>query len=63
MACIMDPDRCVKMDEFYDGVEKLLPSYARPLFVRICGHIEVTGMYFNFVMLKFAELFSKLPRL
>jgi len=43
MACIMDPDRCVKMDDFYDGVEKLLPSYARPLFVRISNRIEVTG--------------------
>ena len=43
MACIMDPGRCVKLEDFYLGVSKQLPPYARPLFVRICNHMELTG--------------------
>ena len=45
MASIMDPDRSVDMEDFYDGVVKMLVSYARPMFVRICNHIEVTGKH------------------
>ena len=43
MAAIMDPDKVVDMNDFYDGVCKMLVSYARPLFVRICNYVEVTG--------------------
>lgn len=44
MICIADPDGIVvDMDVFYQGTVKYLPSYARPVFVRLAKHVEVTG--------------------
>lgn len=43
MAAILDPDGTVDMEGLAAGVTKALPSYARPLFVRIVKQIDMTG--------------------
>lgn len=46
MALVV-PDAAASFDpeSFFAHVRKKLPSYARPLFVRVTGHIEVTGNF------------------
>lgn len=43
MAAILDPEEVVDLKEFVQGVKKMLPSYARPIFVRILRKIDLTG--------------------
>ena len=31
------------LEKFYNGVEEKLPSYARPLFIRLSPKAEMTG--------------------
>ncbi|XP_035706331.1 long-chain fatty acid transport protein 4 isoform X4 [Folsomia candida] len=45
MAAILDPDASLDFDSLAHGVTKSLPSYARPLFVRIVKHLDMTGTY------------------
>ncbi|XP_024939555.1 long-chain fatty acid transport protein 4 isoform X2 [Cephus cinctus] len=45
MAAIYDPDGTLDMDKLSSDVREHLPSYARPLFVRILRTIEVTGTF------------------
>lgn len=43
MVAILDPEEVVDLKEFVQGVKKALPSYARPIFVRILRKIDLTG--------------------
>jgi len=43
MAVIADPDGSVDLEVLAQGISKALPSYARPLFLRILQQIEKTG--------------------
>lgn len=45
MVCIADPDRIVDLEELYIQVEVTLPSYARPLFVRMVNKLELTSTH------------------
>lgn len=43
MAAIADPEESLDLSVLADGISKVLPSYARPLFVRTLQQIEKTG--------------------
>lgn len=43
MVAILDPEEVVDLKEFVQGVKKSLPSYARPIFIRILRKIDLTG--------------------
>lgn len=45
MAAILDPNQSVDLDKLASGVKKMLPSYARPIFVRLLHKIDMTGTY------------------
>ncbi|XP_071034549.1 long-chain fatty acid transport protein 1 isoform X3 [Parasteatoda tepidariorum] len=45
MAAISDPNHAVDFDALYAELTKCLPSYAVPLFIRICDTIESTGTF------------------
>ncbi|XP_072401319.1 long-chain fatty acid transport protein 4-like isoform X2 [Diabrotica undecimpunctata] len=45
MAAILDPDEKVDMTRLMAGLKKTLPSYARPIFIRILSKIDLTGTY------------------
>jgi len=45
MAAIADPDNTLDMDALALAVNKSLPVYARPLFVRTLKEVEMTGTY------------------
>jgi solute carrier family 27 fatty acid transporter 1/4 len=42
-VAILDPDTTLDFESLAHGVTKSLPSYARPLFVRIVKHLDMTG--------------------
>lgn len=48
MVAILDPEEVVDLKSFVQGVKKALPSYARPIFVRILRKIDLTGTFFLF---------------
>lgn len=48
MVAIYDPEYTLNIKEMADGVKKSLPSYARPLFVRVLSELPMTGKYFNY---------------
>ncbi|KAK7057005.1 hypothetical protein SK128_012334 [Halocaridina rubra] len=45
MAAILDENNSLDLNRLYAVVMKSLPSYARPLFVRIVKELEKTGTY------------------
>ncbi|KAK0131324.1 Long-chain fatty acid transport protein 1 [Merluccius polli] len=45
MAAIADTGRQVDMENFLQTVERALPSYARPVFLRLTPHIDTTGTF------------------
>ena len=45
MVAIHDVDESVNLQEFDEKLKKMLPSYARPLFVRIIKNLPLTGTY------------------
>ncbi|XP_015172878.1 PREDICTED: long-chain fatty acid transport protein 4-like [Polistes dominula] len=45
MAAIYDPEGSLNLKELADGVKKVLPIYARPLFVRVLSKLPMTGTY------------------
>lgn len=45
MACIVDPDDTVDMQDFYQGVTTSVVSYARPIFVRKAKSVALTGTH------------------
>lgn len=45
MAAILDPSNTIDLQKLDEGLAKKLPSYARPLFVRILNKVPLTGTY------------------
>lgn len=45
MAAILDKDNTMDLNKLAEGVKKALPSYARPLFIRILSKMEMTGTF------------------
>ncbi|CAG9854851.1 unnamed protein product [Phyllotreta striolata] len=45
MAAILDPEEKVDLNVLANGLRKTLPSYARPIFIRILSKIDLTGTY------------------
>lgn len=43
MAAIVDKDNTLDVSTLSDGLQKALPSYARPLFIRKLNEVEMTG--------------------
>jgi solute carrier family 27 fatty acid transporter 1/4 len=44
MAVISDPDGSLDLEYVATGIAKSLPSYARPLFIRVSTTIDMTGL-------------------
>lgn len=47
MAAVYDPENTLNIKEMAEGLKKSLPSYARPLFVRVLSELPMTGKYSN----------------
>lgn len=45
MAAIYDPENTLNLKDMAEGVKKSLPSYARPLFVRVLSELPMTGTF------------------
>ncbi|XP_055908772.1 long-chain fatty acid transport protein 4 isoform X2 [Eupeodes corollae] len=45
MAAIYDPERSVDLDTFAEELKKLLPTYARPQFLRFLTKVDLTGTF------------------
>lgn len=45
MAAILDPERALDLKVLATGMSKVLPAYARPLFIRLVNVIDLTGTY------------------
>ncbi|KFM59377.1 Long-chain fatty acid transport protein 4, partial [Stegodyphus mimosarum] len=45
MAAIQIDLKDIDLDALYQHISKRLPSYAVPLFIRICSNLEITGTY------------------
>ncbi|CAK9830306.1 Long-chain fatty acid transport protein 4 [Anthophora retusa] len=45
MAAIYDPENSLNIKEMAEGLKKSLPSYARPLFVRVLSELPLTGTF------------------
>ena len=45
MAAILDPEGSLDLVSLAQGMAKVLPTYARPLFIRIVKAIDMTGTY------------------
>ncbi|XP_017886848.1 long-chain fatty acid transport protein 4-like [Ceratina calcarata] len=45
MAAIVDPDSHLDFKALAEGLEKALPAYARPIFLRIVKELEMTGTF------------------
>uniref|UniRef100_A0A8K9USY1 Very long-chain fatty acid transport protein n=1 Tax=Oncorhynchus mykiss TaxID=8022 RepID=A0A8K9USY1_ONCMY len=45
MAAVADPERSTDLDKFGKDLEKALPPYARPVFLRFLNEVNKTGTY------------------
>lgn len=45
MAAIADPESLLDFKALAEGLEKALPAYARPIFLRIVKELEMTGTF------------------
>lgn len=45
MAAIFDPNNAVNLDDLAKGIIKELPTYARPILIRILTKLDLTGTY------------------
>uniref|UniRef100_A0A4W3GIR2 Arachidonate--CoA ligase n=1 Tax=Callorhinchus milii TaxID=7868 RepID=A0A4W3GIR2_CALMI len=45
MAAVADPNQTVDLERFYRDLEKALPSYARPVFLRILPEVSKTATF------------------
>ncbi len=45
MAAILDNDQNLDLTVLAQGLTKVLPTYARPLFIRTVSAIDMTGTY------------------
>lgn len=45
MVAILDAENSVDLQALADGVKKVLPTYARPQFVRLLTKVDMTGTF------------------
>lgn len=45
MAAILDVDQTIDLDALASGLKTVLPSYARPQFVRLLSKVDMTGTF------------------
>lgn len=45
MCGIVDADGTLDLDKLAKDIAKDLPKYARPVFIRVMGAMDMTGMY------------------
>ncbi|EFN85194.1 Long-chain fatty acid transport protein 1 [Harpegnathos saltator] len=45
MAAIYDPNNSLDLKELVEGLKKSLPTYARPLFIRVLSELSMTGTF------------------
>lgn len=45
MAAVLDPDRQVDLVKLAQTLKETLPSYARPMFVRLLTKVDMTGTF------------------
>lgn len=45
MAAIVDPESLIDFKALAEGLDKALPSYARPIFLRIVKELEMTSTF------------------
>lgn len=45
MAAILDPEHTLDVTKLPNGISHVLPTYARPIFLRILGKMDMTGTY------------------
>lgn len=45
MAAIVDPDNCINMAVLATALDRVLPSYARPIFIRAVKQMDLTGTF------------------
>lgn len=50
MAAILDPEQTTDFKALAQGIRKALPSYARPIFIRILRKMDLTGMIIIIIM-------------
>jgi hypothetical protein len=45
MAAIVEPTDGLDLNSFVSAIQKQLPSYARPLFLRLVARLDITGTF------------------
>lgn len=45
MAAILDVDNSIDLDALAEGMKAVLPSYARPQFIRLLRKVDMTGTF------------------
>lgn len=45
MAAILDAEKAVDLTDLANGLKKVLPSYARPQFIRLLTKVDMTGTF------------------
>ncbi|XP_022901811.2 long-chain fatty acid transport protein 4-like isoform X1 [Onthophagus taurus] len=45
MAAILDPENTINLEKMVTELQKNLPAYARPIFVRVLKTVDMTGTY------------------
>lgn len=45
MAAILDAEQSIDLDTLSNGLKKVLPSYARPQFIRLLTKVDMTGTF------------------
>lgn len=49
MAAIYDPNNTLDFKGLVEGLKKHLPTYAKPLFIRVLSELSMTGNYMKFL--------------
>ena len=52
MAAIYDPNREVDIGKLGNAIKDRLPSYARPIFIRLVKKLDITGSFHGTVSLQ-----------
>ena len=45
MAAIVEPTDGIDLSSFLSAIQKQLPCYARPLFLRLVAQLDITGTF------------------
>lgn len=51
MAAIVDEHNLLDLDHLNSSLQKSLPGYARPLFIRIKKSVDTTGAFYCFTQI------------